>query len=163
MQAFVLAVVFGLVTLFESRPEAAAFLRPVGEITASLTALSISHFGMPVSLDTISLVHPSGFRFRIVYGCTGIVPMAIVVSSLLFLPVSFRQRLAGIVVGAGLILGINLLRIVGLYYVRANYPDSFDFAHDWVGQGLLILTTVGLLLYWIHVSARSIDQKPRWA
>lgn len=161
MQALVLAVVFGVVTFIEIRPEAAAFLRPLGEITASITAMVINYAGMPVSLDTISLAHPSGFRFRIVYGCTGIVPVTIVVATLLFLPLSVRKRLAGIALGAGLILSVNLLRIVGLYYVRANYPDSFDFAHEWAGQGLMIVVTAGFLLYWIHASPHANDRKPQ--
>jgi len=163
MQVLVLAGVFGVVTLFEVKPEAAAFLKPFGKITASITAMVINYVGMPVSLDTISLAHPSGFRFRIVYGCTGIVPVTIVVATLLSLPLSVRQRLAGIGLGAGLILCVNLLRIVGLYYVRANYPDSFDFVHDWMGQALMIVMTAGFLLYWICASQHANDQKPQLA
>ncbi len=154
-QALVLGAVFSVVTFLELNPGAAAFTAPLDEITATLSASIIESAGMPVSLDHVYLSHPSGFRFKITYACTGIVPVAILAASLLCFPLPARRRLAGLVTGAAILLSVNLLRIGGLYYIRANYPESFDVAHDWCGQTLLVAVTAVVILYWIREPAFS--------
>lgn len=154
-QALVLAAVFSMVAFFELNPGAAAFMAPLDELTAGLSASLISSAGLPVSLDEIYLSHPSGFRLKITYGCTGIVSVTILAASLMCFPLSARRRLLGILTGASVIVGLNLLRIGGLYYIRANHPESFDIAHDWYGQTLLVVVTALVILYWIRGPAPS--------
>ena len=150
-QALVLACVFGVVACLELRPEGKAFFRPLDEMTASMTAMTIRQLGMPVSVDSTLLTHPSGFRFRISYGCTGLVPFAIIVATLSLLPLSGGQRLTGILLGAVLTIGLNLLRLAGLYFIGVHYPYDFVAAHEWWSQVLVVVTTAAFLLYWIHV------------
>lgn len=152
-QALVLACVFGVVACLEFKPEGKAFFKPWDEMTASMTAMTIVQFGMPVSVESALLTHPSGFRFRISYGCTGIVPLAIVVASVLLLPLSGRQRLIGILLGIGLTIGLNLLRLAALYFIGVRYPYDFAAAHEWWSQALVILSTAAFVLYWIHADS----------
>ena len=149
-QALVLACVFAVVAYLEYRPAHKAFFQPLDEITASVTALTIDRLGLPVTAQSTVLTHPSGFRFRISYGCTGVVPLTIIVATLLLLPLSRHQRLTAIVLGTVLTLGVNVLRLTGLYFVGVHHPYDFVAVHEWWSQVLVILGTAAFLLYWIH-------------
>ena len=152
-QALVLACVFGVVACLEIKPEGKAFFTPLDETTAVMTAATIRTLGMPVKVDSTLLTHPTGFRFRISYGCTGLVPFTIIVATLSLLPLSGRQRLTGIALGGVLTIGLNLLRLAGLYFVGVHHPYNFMSAHEWWSQVLVIVTTAGFLLYWIQVDS----------
>lgn len=151
---FALAVVFSAVTLAELRPEIAALGAPFQNLTASLTAEGIRLVGLPVLLADTILTHPSGFRFQVSYGCTGVVPVAIIVLTMLVMPLSQRQRLIAISVGICMTIAVNLIRLVGLYWVGIYSPEGFVIAHEWIGQALVVLTTAVFTLHWVGVAAK---------
>jgi len=51
--------------------------------------------------------------------------------------------------------GLNLVRLVSLFYVGTYMPQHLDVAHLVVWQGVMVLSVVVLWLYWVQRSARA--------
>ena len=150
-----------IVLLLESLPALRAVVQPLQVGTAMLTFGAVKATGLPIAIDEILLSHPNGFRVAISYGCTPVVP-AIFLGSVLTLGLSltWRERLIALTSSIALITILNLLRVCALYYIGAYSPSAFDLAHEWLGQGVIVLGTAILACYWIGASVRTRAQAP---
>jgi len=150
-----------IVFLFESVPALRTMIEPLQAGTAMLAFVAVKAAGLPIAIDDILLSHPTGFRVAISYGCTPLVP-AIFLGSVLTLGLSlqWRERLIALTSSIALITILNLLRVCALYYIGAYSPSAFVFAHEWLGQGVIVLGTAILACYWIRVSVRVRAQPP---
>ena len=61
-----------------------------------------------------------------------------------------RFKLPAIALGICLVLVVNLVRLVGLFWVGVYYPDAFAVAHDYVGQSMVVLSAAGYWLLWMR-------------
>ncbi len=93
------------------------------------------------------------FSFEVTPGCTSIIPTGLFVSLIMAWPCQFRDKATGIAVTSVALFGINLLRLVTLYYVGAVFPGFLDTAHVYVWQFLMYAAGTALLLLWIPVRA----------
>jgi len=66
------------------------------------------------------------------------------------LTVGRRNRLAWMVGGTLLLLVVNLVRIISLYYTGVWYPSLFEVMHVEVWQVAYIVLPILLWLYWIR-------------
>ena len=87
--------------------------------------------------------------FNVIDGCNGITPLSLLISGVVAFPTSWRARGLGLLIGIPAVLVINLLRILGLYAIRAYYPEWFDRSHLYVAQAFVILFTAGVWLWWL--------------
>ncbi|MGI9287995.1 MAG: archaeosortase/exosortase family protein [Pseudomonadales bacterium] len=158
IQVLALTAVFAAVVLVEVYPAVSAWLAPLNVAIAGLTAALIDWLGMAVAWEASVLYHPTGFGYEIGAACTGLVPALVVIATLCCLPLRANQRLLAIGLGVLFTQGINLVRLVVLYYIGVHYPSSFDLAHDWLGQGLIIVTTALFIIFWIRTSGRAMRQ-----
>jgi len=103
-------------------------------------------------------VSSSRFAVTIYNGCNGLITSLIFVSGVLAFPASWRAKAVGVVAGLLAIQGINLVRIVSLYYIGVFLPDYFDESHILIWQSLVILAGVGLWIVWARsaVAARGV-------
>ncbi len=67
---------------------------------------------------------------------------------MLAFPAPPKARAAGIAVGLLAIQGVNLVRIVSLFWLGAHRRDVFELFHAAIWQTLLILLAVGIFLAW---------------
>jgi len=81
-------------------------------------------------------------------GCDALAPSALFVSAVLASPVSIRSRLIAALAGTGLLLVINLIRIISLYLTRIHWPKAFDVMHLDVWQSLFIFLAILLWAVW---------------
>ncbi len=80
------------------------------------------------------------------HGCDGLQAMAILLAGVLVLPAAGRKKLPAVLVGIGLLLGLNLVRIASLYWVGVHVSGIFQTMHVHVWPAVLILVA---LLFWV--------------
>jgi exosortase/archaeosortase family protein len=85
--------------------------------------------------------------------CTGATLVVIFVSAIAVWPARRRAKLVGFVVGLAGLCTLNLLRVAGLYWVRAHRPELFDVVHEEISGAVLIGATAALLLGWAWLAA----------
>lgn len=84
-------------------------------------------------------------------GCDGLEAIAILVSGILIFPTTLKLKLPGILWGALTLMGLNLLRIAGLYLVGLNFsPTVFEVLH--VQGGFIIFTMISVILWFIWMN-----------
>ncbi len=86
-------------------------------------------------------------------GCDAIHPSLLFISAVLASPVAFRKKLLGMLIGTVVLMFINLIRILSLYYVQWLYPAAFDMMHLEVWQFLFIVLA---LVFWVIWARRAI-------
>lgn len=149
---FVLALgAFVLVALLTHRnPLLIRALSPVDLLTARATAAVVDWSGMEVKRDFAILTHPSGFGYEIYYRCTGLLPAAFLTVGIFAFPTRRRPKFIGIAIGVPLVLFLNLVRLVSLFYIGVRHPSAFHLAHTVVWEGLLLLLIAGFWFWWMR-------------
>ncbi len=89
---------------------------------------------------------------QIKHGCDAIFPSALFVGAVLASPVRFRSKIGGMFIGSVVLLTINLIRIITLYYTRIYAPDYFHMMHIDVWQPAFIFLS---LLFWVLWALRA--------
>ncbi|OQW65198.1 MAG: exosortase family protein XrtM [Proteobacteria bacterium ST_bin11] len=85
---------------------------------------------------------------EIVRGCDGAGVLFLVISAVLVFPGGLKQKLLGLMLGIGLIYGINLLRICVLYFVIAYQPGWFQLIHTYVAPTLMVVLGCFYFAWW---------------
>ena len=123
----------------------------LGSLT-SATALAtlgwLQLLGLPVLQEATIIYEPGGFAYEIIFKCTGFLPTAFLVVSILAYTGSLRKKLVGISVGIPVLLLINQLRLVHLFLVGAVYPHYFHLAHSFLWEAGIVIAVLGIWLGW---------------
>ena len=101
-------------------PRLYGLLSPVEGWTTDATRWLLAWSGIEVGRVGTVLSHPGGFAYDIGYRCTGLVVAAFLGVGLLALPLGWRARARGLIVGLPLVLAANLARLVGLFFVGVH-------------------------------------------
>jgi exosortase/archaeosortase family protein len=83
--------------------------------------------------------------------CSGADALALCAGAILAYPVAWRSRLMGAALGAGVILGLNTLRIGTLGRAAAS-PAWFTLLHLYLWPAALTLAIAGYVLVWMRVA-----------
>ncbi len=145
---FVLAVFVGIVSLIYREDVLGPPLAPLTMATARMTLALIHWAGMDAVREVTVISHPSGFAYEIYYRCTGFLPVAFLAVSVLAYPGRLQFKLMGLAIGVPVLLVLNLIRLVHLFYIGVQKPAFFDLAHKVIWEGLIILAVFGLWLGW---------------
>ncbi len=94
---------------------------------------------------------------QIRHGCDAIFPSALFVGAVLASPLRFTAKIPGIFLGTVVLLSINLVRIVSLYYTRIYYPKAFHIMHIDVWQPAFIFLA---LFFWVAWALRATRDPP---
>ena len=89
-------------------------------------------------------------------GCDALQAAAFYVFAVLTSPVGLvlRRRLVAVAVGAVLLLVINLVRIISLYYTGVFFPTWFDVMHVDVWQAVFVFLPIVFWLIWLFRAMR---------
>ena len=82
------------------------------------------------------------------------------VAAILAFPAPWRHRLAGIVVGTLAVQGLNIVRVISLFYLGQWNYDAFEWAHLYVWQALIMLDVLVVWLLWVRWSPEHGDRSP---
>jgi exosortase H (IPTLxxWG-CTERM-specific) len=126
-----------------------ALVVPFTESIARLSGLLISLLGTRVEV-LHRVISGGGFSMSIENNCNAIFEIGFFLAAVVAYPATWRGKLWAFVIGVPLLYGINLVRVIGLFYIGARHPDLFDEAHLYVAQSLFILCIVLLWLAWVR-------------
>ena len=115
-------------------------------LNARASAAIVRVFGTEATAQGQSLFSPKGAALSIAQGCDAIQPAALFFSAVAASPVLLRRKLPGLLIGTGLLLVLNLVRIITLFYTQIHIPDLFEFMHIEFWQALFIFLA---LLFWV--------------
>jgi len=154
---FVVLFVLFLLLLVVGYPPLRERYTFVVEFMAELTAL-FEYWTLGIFTDKIrvdgDLVVYHGFAVKIIEECTGIYEILIFWAAVLAFPATWTKKAIGIVLGAVLLYGINVLRILLLIHIGKFHHELFDFMHLYFMQATLILMITSVWILWIFKVVR---------
>ncbi len=142
----ILGVSFTVVAL---KPVNDGFVVPYTTFIAHLSGAVLRLLGEKVTIHGCQLTSPR-FAVTIYNGCNGLITSLIFVSGVLAFPARWTAKAIGVIVGLVAIQGINLVRIVSLFYIGVYLPSFFNQSHIFVWQSIVILSGVALWVAWAH-------------
>lgn len=87
------------------------------------------------------LTAPGG-GVNVLNGCEGADVLFLVIAAVLAVPLTWRQRLVGALLGLGLTFVVNQARVIGLFFAAREAPQSFAMLHGVVAPLAMVLLIV---------------------
>lgn len=84
--------------------------------------------------------------------CTGLFVFVVLLSFMVAYPASWRQKIAGMIIGVAVLSAVNVARIATLVRLVEFYPNLFDYFHEYVWQGLFLMLTTLYAMAWVERS-----------
>jgi exosortase H (IPTLxxWG-CTERM-specific) len=97
----------------------------------------------------------NGFAVSIEAGCNGVEATIVLVAAMLAFPASWQRKLAGLAIGIVAVQGLNVIRVISLFYLGQWSQDAFEFAHRYVWQALIMLDVLVIWLLWVRTVPRA--------
>ena len=94
----------------------------------------------------------TGFGVSIEPGCNGIEACIILFAAVLAFPTGWRHKAWGLVLGFAAIQGLNVVRVISLFYLGQWNEDAFRIAHEYLWQGLIMLDVLIVWLLWVRAA-----------
>ena len=127
-----------------------AYLR----LNAQASAWVLDTVGEGVLTDGNSLISSKGPSIQVERGCDAVVPSVLFVAAVMASPVSLTGRLTAALAGTALLILLNLVRIISLFWFRVYWPEAFETMHLDVWQALFIFLALALWATWASRAAR---------
>ena len=150
-----LAALFGL----ELTPWGQAwFVEPWTSALARLSATLVTLFDPGVAaIGKVLRSTANGFAVSIEAGCNGVEATIVLVAAMLAFPAPWRHRLIGLGAGMVAVQGLNVIRVISLFYLGQWNRDVFEWAHLYVWQALIMLDVLIVWLVWVRTLPRDGD------
>lgn len=146
---FMLALFFALQCLYQTSRDSSLQRIWIDRLTVVPSAALISWLSPDEAVITQGqhLISPH-VRMSVLNGCEGTEIILLLMAALFALPLSWRRKLSGILLGGLLIYGANQLRIVTLYYCLRFDRSLFDSLHGTIAPLTIIAIAAAFFLYW---------------
>jgi exosortase/archaeosortase family protein len=119
---------------------------------SSLRVLSqILRFGFSSSGPYVTV---AGANLEIITDCTPIMPTLALWGAIVAFPAPVRWKAAGAILGAALLWGYNVARILVLAVVLRSNPASFEFVHVYLWQTLTMVVVLVYFVAWTRLLRR---------
>ncbi|NCA69135.1 MAG: exosortase H [Sphingobacteriia bacterium] len=82
--------------------------------------------------------------------CNGVEATLLLLCAVVAFPASWKERLIGLAVGLFLVQGLNLVRIVSLFYLGQWNMAVFDWTHKYLWPIILIVVALLAFAWWIR-------------
>ena len=147
--AIIVVAVLGGAVLLYFQLFGTAFIQTISELTAGSSAFTLNLLGADVWTSG-TIVASDRFAYNIVAECTAVGPLLLYVGAVLAYPTSLRSKVTGATLGLLIIGGLNIVRLVSLFYIGTYAPHHLNLFHLLIWQGLMILSVVTLWLFWVR-------------
>ena len=166
MTRFALLFVALLLLLFtlELTPPVQTYLvLPWTQVLTTVSAALVMPFDSNViSYGKVLQNTATGQGVAVEAGCNGVEACLILTAAILAYPASWRLRGWGLLFGFLAVQGVNVLRVISLFYLVGVNPELFKFAHLYLWQALIMLDVLVVWLLWIRqVAKREARQQVR--
>jgi exosortase/archaeosortase family protein len=116
--------------------------------TATWTSVGLNVIGFSTTVNGTILASDS-FAVNVVAECTAVGPLVLFMGAILAYPSPMKSKGIGLLLGLVVLTGVNVIRIMSLFWIGANYPEYLDVAHLLVWQSIIILLAIVLWLFWV--------------
>ncbi len=96
----------------------------------------------------------NGFAVSIEAGCNGVEATIVLIAAMLAFPAPWREKLVGLAAGIVAVQGLNLVRVISLFYLGQWNLQVFEWAHLYVWQALIMLDVLVVWLIWVRLLPR---------
>ena len=137
---------------------------PFTSVVADVSAWIIQLFDENV-VSTANIIRDktNGFGVRIERGCNGVEALIILFAAIFAFPAPLKSKLIGFVIGFFAIQGLNLVRIVSLFYLGQWNQVAFEWFHLYLWQALIILDALVVWLIWLRTLPQARARREREA
>ena len=147
-----LALLFGL----ELTPWAQRFfVEPWTVALARISASIVTLFDSGVqATGKVLAATGNGFAVSIEAGCNGVEATIVLIAAMLAFPAPWKHRAIGLAAGIVAVQGLNVVRVISLFYLGQWNRDVFEWAHLYVWQALIMLDVLIVWLLWVRTLPR---------
>jgi exosortase H (IPTLxxWG-CTERM-specific) len=151
------ATLFGL----ELTPPAQRyFVEPWTYALAKISTAIVTFFDPNVvAVGKVMRSTANGFAVSIEAGCNGVEATIVLVAAILAFPAPWRHKLMGLCAGIVAVQGLNILRVISLFYLGQWDFKVFEWAHLYVWQALIMLDVLVVWLIWVRTLPRAGDDR----
>ena len=145
-------LVFGLLTaafniLYYTKLARTDLFRSYLNANALVSAVVLRGFGTDASASS-GVLSSSAFSMKIAVGCDGLQPIALFCFAVLASPIPWRFKVPGLLAGTAALLGLNVVRIVTLFWAGIHAPRLFEMLHIDIWQTVFIIAALALWILW---------------
>ena len=135
------------------------FVMPWTDTLAAISASIVKWFDPDVLASGKVLQSArNGFAVSIEAGCNGVEATIVLVAAMLAFPASWQRKLTGLAIGIVAVQGLNIIRVISLFYLGQWNFAVFEFAHRYVWQALIMLDVLIVWLLWVRTLPRATAQ-----
>lgn len=128
----------------------------IDHMTVASAAWLINAFDPELGVEPIgSSLRAPGGGINVLNGCEGTDVVFLLVAAMLVAPIAWRARLKGFLIGTTLILLLNQIRVIGLFYAFRSDRGLFNTLHGVVSPLLLIIAAAGFFILWLQRHAHA--------
>ena len=151
------AALFGL----ELTPPAQAWcVEPWTATLAKISTAIVTAFDPNVvATGKIMRSTTNGFAVSIEAGCNGVEATIVLIAAILAFPSTWKHKLLGLAAGIVAVQGLNVLRVISLFYLGQWDFQVFEWAHLYVWQALIMLDVLVVWLEWVRTLPRADDDR----
>lgn len=149
---FVLAF-FGMMVLFYAFIQTSfyqnSFQPFIVRVNAQIASFLLNIFGESTTASNDLIASNQG-SISIKRGCDALIPIFLFMSAVIAFPAKWKDKLIGLGIGISLLLFVNLIRIINLYWIQLYHPSLFDLMHLEVWQVIFILLGILFWAFWMN-------------
>jgi len=154
-------VLLALLFAFELTPWAQAwFVVPWTNALAAVSTSIVTVFDPNVvATGKVMRSTGNGFAVSIEAGCNGVEATIVLLAAMLAFPAPWKHKWIGLAIGIVAVQGLNVIRVISLFYLGQWRHDVFEWAHLYVWQALIMLDVLIVWLIWVRRAPRSEDAR----
>ena len=134
-----------------TEPAQQFFVLPWTNFLATLSANLVKWFDPNVLVSgKILQSTTNGFAVSIEAGCNGVEATIVLIAAMLAFPAPWKNKIIGLVAGIIAVQGLNIVRIISLFYLGQWNYSVFEWAHLYVWQALIMLDVLIVWLLWVR-------------
>lgn len=100
----------------------------------------------------------TGFGVSIEPGCNGVEACMILFAAILAFPATLRHKLWGLVLGFVAVQGLNIVRVISLFYLGQWNDTAFRVFHEYLWQGLIMVDVLVVWLVWVRYNPEGLGR-----
>jgi exosortase H (IPTLxxWG-CTERM-specific) len=132
------------------------FVVPWTNTLAAISAGIVTQFDPHVLASGKVLKNTSnGFAVSIEAGCNGVEATIVLVAAIFAFPAPWKRKLIGLAIGIVAVQGLNIVRVISLFYLGQWNFRVFEWAHLYIWQTLIMLDVMIVWLLWVRTLPRA--------
>jgi len=127
------------------------FVVPWTNVLAQISTWLVTLFDANVvAIGKVMRSTTNGFAVSIEAGCNGVEATIVLLAAMLAFPAPWKNKLVGLAAGVVAVQGLNVIRVISLFYLGQWDREVFEWAHLYVWQALIMLDVLIVWLVWVR-------------